>query len=461
MTQDLQKVWAACMIHFKKSVAQADYNKWFVPIQPHALENQELTISIPDKNFYTWIEENALDIMSKTLQDVVGPNAKLKYRLSRSISSQPQEHSGAEEITEPISPFVYPGLKKPVIPSNLNPKYTFDNFIEGDCNKMARAAGKSIAESPGTTAFNPLFIYGDTGLGKTHLAHAIGNGIRRNHGDKYNVYYVTAEDFINQYVESLKNNALNDFSRFYKLVDMLIVDDIQFLSNKKKIQETFFHIFNQLHREGKQLVLTSDRSPIDLAGITERLISRFKWGLSADIGTPEYETRLAIMSAKMDEHKIDISTDVAEFIAYNVKSNIRELEGVLVSLAAQQSLNDKDIDLDLAKEVIKRYVNVVTKEITVDFIKLLVADYFGVEVEKLHGKTRKRQIVLARQISIFLARQFTNKPLKTIGSHFGGRDHSTIIYSLRAVQDLIDTNQSEKHDIEELERKIKLSLNEK
>jgi len=317
----------------------------------------------------------------------------------------------------------------------------------------------AIAKNPGGTAFNPLVVFGDVGLGKTHLAQAIGSEVLKNYEDK-TVLYVSSEKFTNQIIQSIKNNAVNDFVNFYQLIDVLIVDDIQFLENKQKTQEIFFHIFNQLHQSGRQIVLTSDRPPKDMDGMEARLISRFKWGLSADLQTPDLETRMAILESKMNKEGIDIPNDVTEFICYNIKNNIRELEGVMVSLMAQSSLNRREIDVDLAKEVIKNFVNQINKEITVEYIQELVADYYDLDVLKLKGQTRKRSIVIARQLSMFLAKKLTDKSLKAIGANFGGRDHSTVIYSCKAVQDMLDTDLIFNDTVTELEKKIKMSLND-
>jgi chromosomal replication initiator protein len=318
----------------------------------------------------------------------------------------------------------------------------------------------AIAKKPGLTSFNPLVIFGEVGLGKTHLAQAIGNDILDRFPNK-SVLYVSSEKFTNQIIQAIKNNAVNDFVNFYQVVDVLIVDDIQFLSNKRKTQDIFFHIFNQLHQNGKQIVLTSDRPPKDLEGVEERLISRFKWGLSADLQAPDLETRMAILEYKMVREGVELSQDVTEFICYNIKNNIRELEGVLISLIAQSSLNRREIDMDLAREVVRNFVTEINKEITVEFIQKLVAEYFKVGVETLQGKTRKRSIVIARQLSMYLAKNLTDRSLKAIGETFGGRDHSTVIYSCKTVQDLMETDVIFKETVADLEKKIRLSLNEK
>ena len=298
------------------------------------------------------------------------------------------------------------------------------------------------------------------GLGKTHLAHAIGNDILEKFPNK-SVLYVSSEKFTSQIIQSIKNNAVNDFINFYQTVEVLIVDDIQFLANKQKTQEIFFHIFNQLHQNGRQIILTSDRPPKDMEGVEERLISRFKWGLSADLQAPDLETRMAILESKMNREGVELPSNVIEFICYNIQNNIRELEGVLVSLIAQSSLNRREIDLELAKEVIRNFVSQINKEITLDFIQKLVAEHFGVTMDKIQGKTRKRSIVIARQLSMFLAKKLTDKSLKSIGEMFGGRDHSTVIYSCKTVQDLMETDAIFKDTVTDLEKKIKMSLNDK
>lgn len=357
------------------------------------------------------------------------------------------------------NPFVIPGIRKMKVDPQLNPNYLFDNYIEGDCNRLARSAGVAIAKKPGGTSFNPLVIFGDVGLGKTHLAHAIGNEVNKRF-PKRTVLYVSSEKFTNQIIQSIKNNAVNDFVNFYQLIDVLIVDDIQFLANKQKTQEIFFHIFNQLHQNGRQIIITSDRPPKDLDGMEERLLSRFKWGLSADLQAPDLETRIAILEAKMNQEGVELPSDVTEFICYNIQNNIRELEGVLVSLMAQSSLNRREIDMELAKRVIRNFVKQINKEITVEYIQKLVAEHFSLPVEKLQGKTRKRQVVIARQLSMYLAKNLTDKSLKAIGETFGGRDHSTVIYSCRTVSDLMETDVIFKDTVSELEKKIKLSLHD-
>ncbi|MEY3367389.1 MAG: chromosomal replication initiator protein DnaA [Bacteroidota bacterium] len=480
MSKDCTTVWDNCLQIIRRNVNGQSFKTWFEPIRPVRLENNALTIQVPNKFFYEWLEEHYVALLKMTIRKELGEKGRLEYqiltspakiqreepkKMQEAVSKTPLQMPAASQpqaidTTHIKNPFVIPGIKKLSIDPQLNPAYVFDSFIEGDCNRLARSAGFAVARKPGGTAFNPLVIFGDVGLGKTHLAHAIGNEVLKLHESK-SVLYVSSEKFTSQIIDSIKNNAVNDFVNFYQMVDVLIVDDIQFLANKQKTQEIFFHIFNQLHQSGKQIILTSDRPPKDLDGMEERLISRFKWGLSADLQVPDFETRVAILEAKMSREGVELPSDVVEFICYNIQNNIRELEGVLVSLIAQSSLNSREIDVDLAKDVVRNFVTQINKEITLDFIKNLVADHFDVPVEKLGGKTRKRQFVIARQLSMYLAKNLTDKSLKTIGEMFGGRDHSTVIYSVKTVQDLMETDMVFKDTVAELEKKIRLNLNEK
>lgn len=468
MVNDHATVWENCLRLIKDKVPSQSYKTWFEPINPVLLEKDSLTIQVPNQFFYEWLEEHYVSLLKSAIRSQLGTNAKLQYQIllekngkkSVAIQEPPKDQATSykpvrgEEIK---NPFVIPGIKKIKIDSQLDSRYTFVNYIEGDCNRLARSAGEAIAKKPGNTSFNPLIIFGDTGLGKTHLAHAIGNAIKENHPNK-SVLYVSSDKFTNQIIDSIRSNTINDFVNFYQLLDVLIVDDIQFLQNKQKTQEIFFHIFNQLHQNKKQLVLTSDKPPKDLSGMQERLISRFKWGLSADLQKPELETRMAILMHKIEEEGIKVSNEVIEFISYNIYNNIRELEGVLNGLIAQSSLNQREIDMDLARSVIKNFISEVNKEITVASIQKLVADHFKISVEKIQGKTRKREIVIARQLSMFLAKNMTDTSLKTIGQNFGGRDHSTVIYSCNTVSELMDTDSSFRDTVDDLEKKIKMSL---
>ncbi|HMT54031.1 MAG TPA: chromosomal replication initiator protein DnaA [Saprospiraceae bacterium] len=466
MIKDHILVWNNCLDLIRKSISSQPFKTWFEPIKPVKLAGEVITIEVPNKFFYEWLEEHYVDILRKAVKKELGYNGRLEYNIlvenHRKIGGGTKEKSkdaAVPVLDEPklINPFVIPGIKKIKIDSQLNANYTFDKFVLGDCNKFPGSAGLAIAKKPGGTAFNPLVIYGDVGLGKTHLAHAIGNEILQNLEEKQ-VLYVTTEKFTNQVIQAIKGNSVNDFINFYHMIDVLIIDDIQFLSNRPKTQEIFFNIFNQLHQTGKQIILTSDRSPKDLTDVDERLISRFKWGLVADLKAPDLETRIKILDMKLEKEALSLPSDIKEYICTHIKNNIRELEGVVISLVAQSTLNKRNIDIKLVKEVIRQFVSQVDKEISVENIKQLVAKFFDVPIEKMQSKTRMREVVMARQLSMYLAKNYTNSSLKVIGDSFGGRDHSTVIHSLKTVKDMMDTDTIFKDKVNSLVKKVQSTL---
>ena len=361
----------------------------------------------------------------------------------------PSEESGIR------NPFVIPGIQKIQIDSQLKSDNTFDNFIEGECNRLARSAGYAVAQKPGGTAFNPLMLYGNSGLGKTHLAQAIGIEVKERFPDKI-VLYVNANKFFIQFSEATRNNSRNDFLHFYQMIDVLIIDDVQEFAGKEKTQETFFHIFNHLHQSGKQLILTSDKSPIELKGMEQRLLSRFKWGLTADLQVPDFETRMNILRKKIYKDGIIISEEVLEYIASHINSNVRELEGALISLLAQATLNKKEITLDLAIKMINKLVNNTKRELTVDYISKVVSDYFCIPVDSLAVKTRKREIVQARQIAMYFSKNLTQSSLASIGSQIGGKDHATVLHACRTVTNLKEIDKNFRLSIDEIENKLKM-----
>ena len=456
------ETWEKCLEVIRKQVPTQSFKTWFAPIKPIKLKDHVLTIQVPNKFFYEWLEENYIEVLGGAIRAEIGQKATLEYQIlvenhkkvSRVDSSSEEEQSSSNMM----NPFIIPGIKRIKIEPQLISKYRFTNYIEGECNKLARSVGLEIVKRPGVTSFNPFFIYGDTGLGKTHLAHAIGNEIMEKDPSKQ-VLYVNVERFTNQVIQALKQNTINDFLNFYQMVDVLIVDDIQFLAKKEKTQEVFFNIFNQLHQSGKQIILTSDRPPKDMQDFEKRLLSRFKWGLNADLGSPEFDTRMQILKQKMQEMGLALEKSYAEYICQNVKSNIRELEGILNLIEAHASLNRRKISLELVKEVVSKSVTQHTGEITVDVIKRMVAEHFEISMDKLQGNTRKRTVVIARQLSMYFAKTLTNSSLKLIGDSFGGKDHSTVIYSVKAVQDMMDTNALFRDTVIQLERKMQNAYN--
>lgn len=475
MEKNADKVWSNCLKIIKDIVEWQHFKTWFEPIKAIYLEGNILVIQVPSQFFFEYLEEHYVNLLAKTLKRELGKDARLEYRImvdSGNSKNKPLmvDVPGAgyktysnNEMDFPLvvnnavkNPFVIPGIKKMQIDPQLNPNYTFDAYIEGDCNRVARRAGKTVADKPGANSFNPLVVYGGVGLGKTHLVQAIGNDVKRLHPNRI-VLYVSSEKFINQFMDHSRNGAINDFIHFYQLIDVLIVDDVQFFGKADKSQDAFFAIFNHLHQSGKQLILTSDKSPKDLDGVQERLLSRFRWGLSADLQIPDYETRIEILERKMKADGLEMPHEVVKYIAYNINSNVRELEGALISLLAQSSLNRREIDLDLAKKVLRNFIKSSSKEITIDTIQKMVCDFFNVPYDKLLQKTRKREIVQARQITMYLAKSFTKNSLKTIGEHFGGRDHITVIHSCQTVKDLMDTDSLFKENVLELHQKVQLA----
>ncbi len=474
MTKDHNTVWQNCLQVIRDNITFQAYKTWFGPIKPIKLENNVLTIQVPSQFFYEWIEENYIHLLRKTIKKELGKDGQLEYSI---IMSNKDKHAinlpttnkkatknpsktmpldlNREKSKDFPNPFIIPGLKKIKVNSQLNENYSFDNFVEGDCNRLARSAGFAVSQNPGKTSFNPLFLYSNNGLGKTHLSQAIGLEVKNNFPDK-TVLYVRAEQFINQFIDSVKNNSQNDFTHFYQMLDVLIIDDIHILANKEKTQDIFFHIFNHLHQNGKQLVITSDKPPVELQGIKPRLLSRFKWGLAADLQTPDLETRIAILHKKLYKDGLSMPEEVIEYLAYSITSNVRELEGALVSILAQSSLNKKAITLDLARQMIDKFVKNTSREISIDYIQKVVSDYFNIPIDMINSKTRKREIVQARQIAMYFSKKFTKSSLATIGIHCGNKDHATVLHACRTVNNLIDTDKQFRVYVDEIEKKIKI-----
>lgn len=417
-------VWKSCLLKIKENVSMMTYNTWFLPIKPLELSDSTLKVQIPSQFFWEWIDEHFNGLITRSITDVLGKEAKLSYIIAEDIPIVETKSNGI-----PASLSVMAEKQKPKhnFESNLNLRYTFDNFIKGEGNQLARAAAGAISDNPGGTSFNPLFLYGGVGLGKTHLIQAIGNQIVKNFPEK-KVIYLSSDIFTVEFVESIQTNKVNEFSNFYRSMDVLIIDDIQFLIGKEKTQDLFFHIFNTLHQSRKQIILSSDKPPKDLKGLDERLISRFQWGLTADIQPPELETRIAILKRKAETYGMGVSNEILEYIASNITSNIRELEGCLIKLLASVSLSSKEITFELAKKTVKEIAtDRKTNTLTIETITKVVCEQLGVADNKIRDKTRKKEIVLARQIAMYLVKELTLSSLKTIGLHFGGLDRKSVV----------------------------------
>ncbi|MGB5555796.1 MAG: chromosomal replication initiator protein DnaA [Flavobacteriaceae bacterium] len=473
MSVTANSVWNNCLAFIQDNIQPQAFKTWFEPIKPVKLSENALSIQVPSKFFYEWLEEHYVKILKVALTRELGETAKLVYIIrmentygnrepfTEKIPSSNRSSMLPQEMDVPIksknpelrNPFVIPGIRNIKIESQLNPNYNFDNFLEGDSNRLARSAGMAVANKPGGTSFNPLLVFGGVGLGKTHLAHAIGVEIKDKYPER-TVLYISAEKFTQQYIESVKKNTRNDFIHFYQLIDVLIIDDVQFLSGKSGTQDVFFHIFNHLHQNGKQVILTSDKAPVDMQDIEQRLLSRFKWGLSAELQTPDYETRISILKNKLYRDGVEMPDDIIEYVAKHIKTNIRELEGAIISLIAQSSFNKKEVTIELAQHVVEKFVKNTKREVSIDYIQKVVSDYFEMDVATLQSKTRKRHIVQARQLAMFFAKKFTKASLASIGSQIGKRDHATVLHACKTVDNLAETDKQFRKYIDDLTKKF-------
>ncbi len=458
---DAKAIWNECLAIIRDNVNPLSFKTWFEPIVPLKVEGKQLTIQVPSQFFYEWLEEHYYSLIKKTLTKVLGEGAKLVYSVVMENSSADSKTTinlppAPKPTSKPSYPIQVKTTYEQPFESNLNPRYTFDNFVKGDCNQLARAAALAVANNPGGTSFNPLVIYGGVGLGKTHLIQAIGNYVLANK-KSLRVYYVSSEKFTIDFVEAIQKDRVSDFSNFYRSIDVLIVDDIQFFAGKEKTQDNFFHTFNALHQARKQIVLSCDRPPKELKGLDDRLISRFQWGLIADIQPPDLETRIAILKKKAEDSGVELPQEVIEYIAVHITSNIRELEGCLISLLAKSSLENRKIDIELAKEVVKTIVKDTSVKVSIEEIQRIVSEHFGIPPDMLKAKTRKQEVVLARQIAMYLCKELTDSSLKTIGLHFGGRDHSTVIHACQSVEEDMKKSEKLRNLVESLRRKIEFN----
>ncbi|HLP05615.1 MAG TPA: chromosomal replication initiator protein DnaA [Paludibacter sp.] len=460
MLKNHEQLWNRCLSVIRDNISEASYNTWFAPITALKYEDNIFVLQVPSQFFVEYIEEKYIDLLRMTLYREVGVGTRLEYRVLidktsgkgtqiPSTGEKPKSKPGNQPY---ISPYHKPQL--PEIDPQLNPAYNFNNLIEGNSNKLARTAGVSIGNEPGKNIFNPLFIYGQSGVGKTHLANAIGVMTKQLHPEK-RVLYVSANTFQIQYTDSVRSNSVNDFLNFYQTIDVLIVDDIQELAGKTGTQNTFFHIFNHLHQSGKQLVLTSDRSPIVMVGLEQRLLTRFKWGLSAEIEKPDFNLRKSILQNKIYRDGLEIPEDVVDFIAEHVADNVRDLEGVLVSLLAHSTLADMAIDVALAEKIISRIVNITPRVNTVEKIRDVVCEHFSLSADAIATKSRKREVVQARQIAMYLSKQMTKSSLASIGNVIGQRDHATVLHACKIVTDLMDSDKNFRCNVREIEEKLK------
>lgn len=445
------QVWTNCLITLQELLPQSSYNTWMTPIVPVGLDGKTLILQVPSMFFRDHIEENFLSQLGTALFKELGEDADLAYSVIVDQSIKGVNLKSQKNQKPAFNPFEnrsqfgdYGG--------NLNLDYNFETFVQADCNKLAYAAGVKISEKPGTAGFNPLMVYGGVGLGKTHLVQAIGNQIRANYPEK-RVVYVTTEQFISQFVEALRDDLAGQFMNFYMNIDVLIIDDIQFLTGKTQTQEQFFNIFNRLHQNNKQIIMTSDCAPKDLKGMHERLTTRFKWGLTADLQAPGFETRLAILKKKIEADGYEIEPEILEYLASTVDTNVRELIGVLISIMARNVMMER-IDLDMVKQVIANVVMDVDEEINIGSITRMVSEYYMIPEEALKATSRKRDIVIPRQVAMYLSREFTHSSLKMIGDFFGGKDHTTVMHAVNNIKNQLANDVDLKQAIATLQKRL-------
>ncbi|MBE6324410.1 MAG: chromosomal replication initiator protein DnaA [Bacteroidales bacterium] len=457
--------WDKCKDLLRGELTESAFRTWFAGIEPLSFENGVLKLQLQSQFVAEYIEENYSSLLGRVLFRVCGPGTRLEYRIPIDSTSgigittysQGVEQEKLLLARPPQSPAsVAKQMQEPQLPqldSRLNPSQTFDSFVQGEVNRMARTVALSVARNPGKTAFNPLFIYGGSGVGKTHLLNAIGNQVKALYPDK-RVLYFSANDFKMQYMAASQNNKLADFLGFYQSIDVLLMDDIQFIKNLDRTQEVFFHIFNHLHQSGKQIVLASDKSPLEIKDVDERLITRFKWGFSGELHRPDFSLRRDILKNKVERDGVSLSDEVIDFIAKNVRDNVRDLEGVLASLLAYSTLSDEQISLELAERVVNQLVDVTIATITVNNIMDAVCEEFGVTTEQILSLSRQKEVAQARQVGMYLTRKLLNKPLIEIGNCFGGRTHATVLHAISCVKEEMSVAPVFKRQVTRLESRL-------
>ncbi|MBE6293214.1 MAG: chromosomal replication initiator protein DnaA [Bacteroidaceae bacterium] len=439
MNSHLQAKWDKCLDIIRDNVSKVVFDMWFADIKPLRYEDNTLTIQVKSNFVYEFLEENFADILGYTLKKVMGEGTQLMYSIIAD-----KENDLSVELEAENKPTAVEELD-----SMLINKYTFDNYVEGVSNRLSRSVAMSVADKPGRV-FNPLFIHGASGVGKTHLVNAIGCKIKEIHPE-LRVLYISAHLFQVQYTDSILQKSFNDFMRFYQSIDVLIIDDIQEIAGLQKTQNAFFHIFNHLHLNGKQLIMTSDRSPMQLKGMEERLITRFKWGLTAEIEKPDLELRKNILRSKTHRDGLKFPEEVITYIAEHVDASVRDLEGIVVSMMAHSTINNDEIDINLARRIIGDLSNFEKRPITIDEIIKKVSDFYGVEPNSINTRSRKREVVQVRQVAMFLAKKYLDMSTSKIGQYIGNRDHATVLHACKTITNLAETDKQFRSELNQIE----------
>jgi len=446
--RSLLDIWEKVKEGIKEKIGETLFKIWFSSLVGKEKDLSHLILEVPNEFFCNWVKENYLTLIQKQFKEILNKDIKIDLRVNPNICIDEKKFLNFEEFRSQIT-------KETSSPSlSLNPRFTFENFIVGNCNRFSHAASLAVAESP-AKAYNPLFIYGGVGLGKTHLIQAICHYVLQTHSYKYNICYIPSEKFTNELIDSIQHHSTAKFRTKYRNVDILVIDDIHFIAGKESTQEEFFHTFNTLYDNHKQIIISSDRPPRDISRLEERLVSRFSWGLITDLQPPDLETRIAILRKKVEREPIKIPDDVINFIAEVIKTNIRELEGALIRVVAYSLLEEKPISLELAKNVLRDMLRETTKLITIDLIQKKVAEDFNLSLSELKTKKRNKNIVLPRQIAMYLSRELTNFSLPEIGEYFGGMDHTTVLYACDKIKSFLNKDRDFKNKIDKIIEDIK------
>lgn len=448
METDLNELWQKTLNIIKGEMSEVSFNTWIKSCEPISISSDTIKISVPNSFTQDILEKRYKDLVANSIKVVCSKLFKIEFLISSDLN--------VEDVKK--EPKVTPQKDKAIVVNDemsttLNPKYTFDSFVIGNSNRFAHAASLAVAEAP-AKAYNPLFIYGGVGLGKTHLMHAIGHYILQNNPNA-KVVYVSSEKFTNELINSIKDDKNEEFRNKYRNVDILLIDDVQFIAGKERTQEEFFHTFNALHDANKQIILSSDRPPKEIPTLEDRLRSRFEWGLIADIQIPDFETRMAILKKKAEVEKLNVANEVMIYIATKIKSNIRELEGALIRIVAYSSLTNREITVDLASEALKDIISKKQgRNITINLIQDIVSSYFNLRIEDLKSQRRTRNVAYPRQIAMYLSRKLTDMSLPKIGEEFGGRDHTTVIHAYEKISDNLNTDENLQHTIDTITKKL-------